>query len=110
MIYDNIKFPIYVVSTDDVDLIDGLLIADGQILDDKNMSGNNLAIRRLQSPMKSIYPLRYMIDTIPDLIRHRGKNYIDSDGRFFQLEKTKTAPIKYHKIGKLEGKGNAALV
>lgn len=79
MVYDKIKFPIYVVGTDDVDLIDGLLVADGQILDDKNMSGENLAIRRLQSPMKGIYPLRYMIDTIPDLIRHRGKNYIDRD-------------------------------
>tara|TARA_R100001510_G_C7639768_1_gene197486 strand:- start:661 stop:1155 length:495 start_codon:yes stop_codon:yes gene_type:complete len=110
MIYDEIQFPIYVVGTEDVDLIDGLLVADGQVIDDKNMPGNNLAMRRLQTPMKSIYPLRFMIDTIPDLIRHRGKSYVDSNGQYFLLEKTKTASIKYHKIGKLEGKGNAALV
>lgn len=110
MVYDNIQFPIYVLNTDNVELIDGLLIAEDQIIDDKNMPGENLAMRRLQTPMKSIYPLKYMIDNIPDLIRHRGSNYIDSNGKYFFLEKTKTSPIKYHKIGRIDGKGNAALV
>ena len=110
MVYDNIQFPIYVLNTDNVELVDGLLVAEDQIIDDKNMPGENLAMRRLQTPMKSIYPLKYMIDNIPDLIRHRGSNYIDSNGKYFFLEKTKTSPIKYHKIGRIDGKGNAALV
>jgi len=110
MVYDNIQFPVYVLNTDNVELIDGLLIAEDQIIDDKNMRGENLAMRRLQTPMISIYPLKYLIDNIPDLLRHRGSNYIDSNGKYFFLEKTKTSPIKYHKIGRIDGKGNAALV
>ena len=54
MIYDEIQFPIYVVGTEDVDLLDGLLVADGQVIDDKNMRGYNLGRRRLERPMKSI--------------------------------------------------------
>ena len=33
------KFPVYVVHTDNVELIDGILWVEDQVLDDKNMSG-----------------------------------------------------------------------
>ena len=36
------------------------------------MSGETLGVRRLQSLMKSIYPLRYMIEDEIGLMKHRG--------------------------------------
>ena len=58
---DELQFPIYVIHSDNVELIDGIIWLDDQVLDDKNMKGDTLGLRRLQSPMKSIYPLKYMI-------------------------------------------------
>jgi len=54
MIYDKIQFPIFPVHTDEITLVDGILWIENQVLDDKNMKGKTLGIRRLQSPMKSI--------------------------------------------------------
>ena len=61
MNYDNIDFPVFVLHTDNIELIDGILWIDNQVLDDKNMLGTTLGMRRLQSPMKSLYPLKYII-------------------------------------------------
>ena len=88
MIYDRLKFPIFTIHTDDVVSADGLLWIENKVLDDTNMKGKTLGIRRLQSPMKSIYPLKYMIEDIPSLLIHRGKQYIDSAGHYFVKEKT----------------------
>ena len=54
---DRIEFPVFVIHTDNVEEIDGILWIDDQVLDDKNMSGETLGARRLETPMKSIYPL-----------------------------------------------------
>ena len=64
----NFEFPLYVVHTDEVMEADGILWIEDQVLDDKNMSGETLGKRRLQTPMKSLYPLRYMINDEIELI------------------------------------------
>ena len=43
------KFPVYVVHTDNVELIDGILWVEDQVRDDKNMSGETLGKRRSQT-------------------------------------------------------------
>ena len=96
-----IKFPAYVLS-EEPEEIDGLLIIADQVVDDRNMSGETLGIRRLQSPMKSIYPLRYMVDDEVGMMKHRGKHFIDTNGVYWYNEKKKTATLKYHKIRKVE--------
>ena len=40
MVYDKLKFPLFVVHTDNVELVDGLLWVEGEVLDDTNMKGN----------------------------------------------------------------------
>ncbi len=107
---DDIEFPIYVIHSDNVEEIDGLLWLDDQVVDDKNMSGETLGKRRLQSPMKSIYPLKYMIEDEIGLMKHRGRNYIDTHGRIINYEKTKTLKLVYHKIRKREKKGIATVI
>jgi hypothetical protein len=104
MNYDKIEFPVFVLHTDNIELIDGILWIDNQVLDDRNMSGKNLGIRRLQSPMKSIYSLKYMLNDEAEILQHQGKFYIDSTGFFFTKSKTTTTELKYHKIMRVEKK------
>ena len=110
MIYVKLKFPVFVVHTDNVELVDGILWIEGEVLDDTNMKGDTLGLRRLQSPMKGMYPLKYMIEDIPDLLNHQGKYYIDNSGFFFEKEKTKVAELKYHKILRVEKKTIASVL
>lgn len=106
----EISFPVYVVHTDNIELIDGILWIDDQVLDDRNMPGDTLGKRRLQTPMKSLYPLKYMIENEIGLISHRRNTFIDSDGEPFIYVKTRTATIKYHKIAKIEKKEIATVL
>ncbi len=39
---EELQFPIYVIHSDNVELIDGILWLDDQVLDDKNMTGETL--------------------------------------------------------------------
>ena len=110
MIYDALNFPVFVVHTNNVELVDGLLWVEGEIIDDTNMRGDTLGKRRLQSPMKSIYPLKYMIEDIPDLLNHQGKYYIDNSGFFFEKQKTTKVDLKYHKILRVEKKPTASVL
>lgn len=92
MIYDKIEFPIFVVHTDNIELIDGILWIDNQVLDDLNVEGSTLGKRRLQSPMKSMYPLKYMLNDIKEYLIHQGKHYIDTKVFSGQRKKLK----QYH--------------
>lgn len=107
---EDLCFPIYVIHSDNTELLDGILWLDDQVLDDKNMDGDTLGLRRIQTPMKSIYPLRYMIEDEIGLMRHRGKTFVDSNGCVFAYEKTETCKIHYHKITKREKKTVATML
>jgi len=103
-------FPIYVIHSDNVELIDGILWLDNQVLDDKNMLGHTLGIRRLQTEMKNLYPLRYQLEDEVAMMQHKRKTFIDSEGRVFNYEKTQTVKIQYHKITKRQKKGVATVL
>ena len=47
----KIQYPIYIIS-EEPEEIDGLLLIGDQVVDDKNMPGKTLGMRRLQTPMK----------------------------------------------------------
>ena len=70
----TIKYPCYILS-EEPEEIDGLLLIGDQVVDDTNMIGDTLGMRRLQTPMKSLYPLRYMIDDEVGMLKHRGKHF-----------------------------------
>lgn len=106
----DIQYPVYVIHSDNVELIDGILWLDDQVLDDRNMPGETLGKRRLQTPMKSLYPLRYMIEDEIGLISHRRNTFIDSNGEAFIYTKTRIANIKYHKVTKIEKKEVASVL
>ena len=104
-----IRYPVYVVHGEPEEL-DNMLWLEDQVIDDRNMLGESLGIRRLQTPMKSIYPLKYQCDDEVAMLKHRGKHFVDSNGCYFYNEKLDTAPLKYHKIKKVIKKDVAAVV
>ena len=105
----KIYYPIYVIN-EEPEEIDGLLLIGDQVVDDKNMPGKTLGMRRLQTPMRSLYPLRYQLDDEVAMMKHRGKHFIDSNGVYWYDEKTTTTTLKYHKIRKVEKKDIATVI
>ena len=106
---ERILYPIYILS-EEPEEIDGLLLIADQVVDDKNMPGKTLGMRRLQTPKKSKYPLRYQLDDEVAMMKHRGKHFIDSNGVYWYDEKTTTTALKYHKIRKVEKKDIATVL
>ena len=106
----DIIFPVFVIHSDNIEEIDGILWLDDQVLDDKNMQGDSLGLRRIQTPMQSIYPLKYMIEDEIGLMKLRGNTFIDYEGKVINYEKTKTLKLRYHKIIKREKKGVATVI
>lgn len=72
------------------------------VLDDKNKSGETLALRRLQLKAEGVelYGLSKAIFFLGDLIKLAKKNvwFVDSMGYVFEYEKTKRVPLVYKKI------------
>ena len=64
---DEVRFPVYVVHSEEVIIRDGLLWIDGTVVDDKNVEGETLGERRLRTPMKNLYDLKYQINDFQDL-------------------------------------------
>ena len=104
----EIKFPVYVLSGE-AEIQDGILWctqSDGTmgIVDDYNMKGETIGIRRIQTPYKSLYPLKYMLGDFRSLAKHRGRFYVDTKGKYFSYSKTTKADIIYLPIDKIEPK------
>ena len=98
------------VHSDEVIRRDGVLWIEGAVLDDTNVQGESLGERRLRTPLKNMYDLKHQIENFGGLIKHRGRFYVDSNGKFFIYEKSKKADLKYHLIGKVENKDFATLI
>ena len=107
---NEIRWPIYVLHSDEIEEQDGLLFCDTQIVDDKNMTGDSLGLRRLQTPHKNLYRLKVMIETFTDFVHHKGQFYIDSNGKFFRWVKKQSCSVISHKIIKTEKRDIATLV
>ena len=66
---NTITFPVYIIGSDNWDEQDGLLFLDNKLLDDKNMPGKTLGIRRLQSPFKDLYPLKSSLGNLLGILK-----------------------------------------
>ena len=107
---NKIKFPVYVISSGNWDRADGLLFLDGELVDDKNMPGDTLGIRRLQTPHKNLLRLTKQLNTHIGLLKQPTRTFIDSNGTPFIYEKTKMCTIKYFKIKRIERKEVATVI
>ena len=107
----RVEFPVFLIPTDEHYSKDGLIFIEGRIVDDRNMPGETLGLRRIQTPFKKLLPLRRGVDSYIGIFKQKGNQaFIDSLGRIFRYEKTKMIPLKYHKIRKVVKEGTYSSV
>tara|TARA_B000000557_G_scaffold93020_1_gene75174 strand:+ start:248 stop:742 length:495 start_codon:yes stop_codon:yes gene_type:complete len=97
-----VTFPVYALPSGNWYGQDGLLFLDDKILDDKNMRGKSLGIRRLQTPHKNLFPIKHKIRDLTGLVKSSKKHFIDSNGAPFEYEKTEFLKLCYYKINKID--------
>lgn len=106
----KITFPVFILPSSNWDLTDGLLYLDGELVDDKNMSGTTLGQRRLQTPHKGLMTLRRSIDSLVGILKQEHYYFIDSNGVPFIYQKTERLQLRYRRIRKIERKTTASIL
>lgn len=107
---NKLRFPVYILPSGNWDRRDGLLFLDGQIVDDRNMTGDTLGLRRLQTPHKSLYSLRQQVEDFRGVIKSNEKHFIDTNGIPFIYEKTEFCKLKYYRIKSIVQKDTVSLL
>lgn len=108
--FKKIKFPVYTIESANWELADGLLFLDGQLVDDRNMPGETLGIRRMQTPFRELYPLKRQLNDLNGILKQSRNTFIDSAGKPFIYEKTLMCKLSYYKIRKIERKEVASVL
>ena len=106
----RVIFPVYRIPHDNWSYSDGLLFLDNQLLDDKNMPGDTLGIRRLQTPFENLFPLRNALISHVGILKQSGNIFIDSRGDPFIYDKILMCKLKYYKIRKFDRKEVSSLL
>lgn len=107
----SINFPCFEIPSGDITVRDGLVFLNGKILDDRNMKGETLGIRRLQTPHKNLLKLKYSFDSPIGIFKNKGTlRYVDDKGKVFIYTKTKFCNVVYHKIKKIDRKEKASIL
>ena len=109
---NTITFPVYNLPSLDYYIQDKVLFyGDGTVLDDKNMSGKTLGIRRLQCDRSDLFPIaRRCNPDIKSLLKSKNKIFIDNNGVIFEYVKTKNYPLVHHFISKVELKDTYSII
>jgi hypothetical protein len=107
----KIKFPAYLLPSDNIWKEDGIVYVDGIVVDDRNMPGTSLGMRRLQTPFRDLLQVRKSVNSFNGIIKNKGNAcYIDSNGTCFIYEKTQMCTLKYQKIKKVEKKDIGSII
>ena len=108
--FNKIEFPVFLLSSGDWEVSDGLVFCEGKVVDDRNQPGETLGIRRLQSPFTDLYPLKKALHAPNGLMKQSTPYFIDSAGKTFIYDKTMFVPLKYLEIKRVERKEVASLI
>ena len=106
----KVKFPVYAMPSGNWYRQDGLLFLDEKILDDKNMEGDTLGIRRLQTPHKNLQELHHQLDNFRGILKSKSKHFVDSYGIPFIYEKSQFCRLKYYRIKRIVNKTSNSLL
>jgi hypothetical protein len=106
-----ISYPVYPLpSLGILHKADGLLLLEGKIVDDTNQEGKTLGIRRMQTPLRGLYPLnKTAVDWI-SMIKCKNSQFIDSKGLYFRYEKELFVTLQYFKIERIDKKLTGCLL
>lgn len=108
----NITFPVYILPSEDVFTTNGLVYSGGRLIDDRGVEGDTLGVRRLRSPYRGLFiKFTSIAENISELLsRRRGSLFIDHKGKVFKYKKTVSSKVVYHRILKVEPKGDCSLL
>jgi hypothetical protein len=87
-----------------------VLFLDGQVVDERNMPGETLGLRRLQCGRRDLLPLKRAVMSLFDLLHAKQKFFIDNKGRPFEYEKTLSSKLKCYQIQRVDKKETASLL
>ena len=106
----KIVFPVYILPSSNWQEQDGLVYLDNRLVDDRNMAGKTIGIRRMQTPMQNLMPIKGSLDSLVAILKQSHKTFIDTNGLPFIYEKTKSCPLRYYKIKRIERKETASVL
>lgn len=116
MLLTEIVYPIFPIRSGKLYIENGIDYINTGIkvwtVDNKNLSGNTLAERRLRIEKEDRYYLTVSIFNLSQLLNYKkGILFIDSNGEIFKYKKTRYEKLAYYKvIGKTDiGGGTFAL-
>jgi len=106
----KVKFPVFILPRDGWYSRDGILFLESFIIDDTNMPGNSLGLRRLQTPHENLLPIKRSVNDLPALLKQKSKFFIDSSGAVFSYEKTIYCSLKYYRIKEIVKQETSSLL
>lgn len=106
----KIKFPVYILPSNNWHSADGLLYVDNQLVDDRNVPEASLGMRRLKTPFKNLLPLKKSVKDLVGILKQPTNAFIDYYGTPFLYEKTKMVSVKYLRIKKITKKGSVSVL
>jgi hypothetical protein len=69
-----------------------------RILDNTNITGDTLGLRRLKLNKGDLYSVKKPVDNISQAIKSKGKKFIDSKGTIFNYKKSIVVKLTYHAV------------
>lgn len=106
----SIKYPVYPLPSDDWYYQDGMLFLDGKVLDDTNMPGPSLGVRRLQCGRTDLRRIKKAYPDFQSMLTSKHKIFIDSNGVPFIYQKRLNSPLIYHRVSRIESKDDCSVV
>jgi len=100
MLFSNVEFPIFTIpaKVGEIKESGNIIYFRDKIIDNRNLSGKDLASRRLKIPRGDRYPLRQALLNIRAVVKSGTKYFIDSKGGLFRYQKTKFYNVIYRKV------------
>lgn len=103
-------FPLYPLPNSNWYVQDKVVFLDGRVVDERNMPGETLGIRRLQCGRSDLLPLKKAVTSLYDLLHCKHKAFIDSKGKLFEYEKTMSSKLKCYQIQRIDRKEVASVL
>jgi hypothetical protein len=108
---ESIKFPVYALPTIDyINRQDGVLFINGKVVDDANMPGATLGVRRIQCGRSDLLRLKKAYPTFLDMLQAPKNKFVDSNGIVFTYKKSTHSDLKYHLVKEIITKEDKSIV
>lgn len=104
------KYPLFPLPSSNWFRQDGVLFLDGQVLDETNLPGKTLGVRRLQCGRRDLLPLKKAVTDLFSLLHSKRSVFIDSSGKPFIYEKSLSSKLICYKIKRIDRKDSASLL